>query len=1023
MIVNKPNKKKKLSRYAVLYSIMFIIFGVILLKLLYLQVYKYDTYKEKADTSSTKFISDSAPRGKIYDSEGNILATNEQTYVLTFMQTDEASKKLYSTLGKVFSVLDENGEKFQDDFILKVNNTGEFNFEFTSNDIEVRNAVELLFKSDRGIKDQVIVDLKMEDAGDFTDEQLSIINDALLQISAEDTFYYLVDLYGMYRLLLPEDYTTDEADILAAKYKIAANANFSQIAANGKKIVADLLNQFSLEEIRKYMVIKDAIFTQSYEGYKSVVISSSIQKNTAFIFYQLLDELPGVDVSLKPVRYYPFRSLASHILGYVSTIGSTEEEIYELKGYDSSTDLVGAGGIESAFEEQLKGTDGGTTVKVNSSGRITEELFQLETNAGNNVHLTINKDVQYAAEQALKDTLERVDRSVVNYDYGNGSSNATRGAVVAIEVKTGKVLAMASYPDYDPNDFATGSLSDELYEKYFSPDYEAFAAQHISKTGATASKDELFPTNDSGIREDINDIYPKPMFSYATQALLPPGSIFKPLTAVAGMMEGVITPSTTVNDTGLWQDPSKSITQYNFQKKGNGVISVREALMHSSNFFFHTVGYALYEADGGTSDNITDKVSALDSIAKYAYKFGLGVAEGENPSTGLEIDENFGQTYNFKSWKTKVIDTPMYTLVEQLSQGNYNGMFFFANFNISKNDADSKELAQLKVDLKSKITDALELVGTEKQITNADSFAETIVDDIKVVMNASEEYQASLAQYNADRTSKTDIDEQAQIVANAIAQYTISDMTTQITTYAEIVKDAIGQSMNAFTPVQLANYVATLASGGTRHKVMIVDKITSSEGEVIQQFEPEVVDQLDIPADILQTVKEGMRMVNTYSGNGTAYNCFNSFPIEVCGKTGTADFGTEENYTVIGRRPYGNYISFAPMNDPEIAVFSTLYDANKGSEGATVHLAIYEAFFKELLEKNYSGYTSSSDSYQKYVTNGVKDYKDDSTEEEKEQLNSQNTEETTNPENSSNTQESGVNTGNENNGSSNVTSE
>ena len=78
--------------------------------------------------------------------KGIYLATNEQTYVLTFMQTDEASKKLYSTLGKVFSVLDENGEKFQDDFILKVNNTGEFNFEFTSNDIEVRNAVEFYLR-------------------------------------------------------------------------------------------------------------------------------------------------------------------------------------------------------------------------------------------------------------------------------------------------------------------------------------------------------------------------------------------------------------------------------------------------------------------------------------------------------------------------------------------------------------------------------------------------------------------------------------------------------------------------------------------------------------------------------------------------------------------------------------------------------------------------------------------------------------------------------------------------------------
>ena len=986
MIVNKPKKKKTISRYAVLYIIMAVIFGTIFCKLLYLQVYKYDEYKEKADTSSTKFISESAPRGLIYDSEGNVLATSEQTYVLTYMQTTESANAIFSTLNKVFKVLSENGENFEDNLLLKVNSDGQFYFAFKSDDSDVKEATELLFKSDRGLKDEVIEELYKDHDGDFTDEQLANINAKLLEITPEDTFYYLVELYGMYKMLLPEDYTKEEYDAIVAKYK----------DVDGKTITKDLLEKYSLEDIRKYMVVKDAINIQSYQGYKSVTIANDITKDTAFIFYQMLNELPGIDVDLEPVRYYPYGSLASSILGYVSSITSTEEEIYELKGYDVSTDLVGAAGIEAAFEEQLKGKDGGTTVKVNSEGRTTEELFKLESYAGNNIQLTIDKDVQYAAEQAL--TLARVDATVTNKDYGNGRSNATRGSVVAIEVGTGRVLAMASYPTYDPNDFATGQLSDELYAQYFSPDYEAFAAQHIAKTGATSTIDELFPLNEDGTREDTYDLYPKAMFNYSTQALLPPGSVFKPLTAIAGLMEGVITTSSTVNDTGVWQ--VGNLTQYNFQKTGNGIISVREALMHSSNFFFHNVGYELYLKNGGNSSDEETRVAALDSIAHYAYKFGLGVTEGGNASTGIEIEENFGQTYNFKSWKNRILDTPMYTLVDSLKAGNYNGMFYYAPLNISKNDTDSEALATAKSNLKEQINKALELVGTDAQLTSADEFASQLISYIKSIMELSDEYKASLESYNSSRSSKTSIDEQADIIANAIAQYTISDMSTQIDTYAEIVKDAIGQSMNAFTPLQLANYVATLASGGTRYKVMLVDKITSPNGEVIEEFEPEVVDTLDIPSGYLQAVKEGMRMVNTYSGNGTAYNSFNSFPIAVCGKTGTADFGSEENYTVIGRRPYGNYISFAPMDNPQIAIFSTLYDGNKGSEGASIHLAIYEAFFKELLETNYSAYTKSSGSYQKYVANGL----DDNKENAEESSNTQSAGENNNPEESNATE-------------------
>ena len=113
MIVNKPKKKKKISRYTVLNIIMLALFTMIMAKLLYIQVYKHEDYKEKADISSTRFISEKAPRGKIYDSEGNVLATNIQTYTLTYTKPNDEKENFYETMDKVFKILSENGENFK----------------------------------------------------------------------------------------------------------------------------------------------------------------------------------------------------------------------------------------------------------------------------------------------------------------------------------------------------------------------------------------------------------------------------------------------------------------------------------------------------------------------------------------------------------------------------------------------------------------------------------------------------------------------------------------------------------------------------------------------------------------------------------------------------------------------------------------------------------------------------------------------------------------------------------------------
>lgn len=961
MIVNKPKKNKENSRYSVLYIIMFIMMGTIVAKLLYLQVYKYDDYKEKADVSSTKFISEEAPRGNIYDSEGNVIATNKQTYTLTYMETIDSTKAFYTTMDKVFKILEDNGESFQDDLALKVDDSGNIYFDFKTDNESNRRTLEIRFKRDRGLNEDIEEEKFKNKEGDYTDEEINEVNDALMEISAEDTFYYLVKSYDLYKLLLPENYTSEQATELAKKYK----------NATGKEILDDLLKEYPIQQIRRYIVIKDAIKMGSFSGYSNITIASNIKRDTAFIVYQQLNDLPGINVSLKPVRYYPYGTLASAVVGYVSSISSSQKESYELRGYDVSTDLIGVSGIESAFEEQLKGTKGGTTVKVNSQGRTTEELFKLESYPGNNVHLTINKDVQYAAQEALKDQIFKLQ--------SEGLTSATRGAVVVIEVNTGRVIAMASYPDFDPNDFAIPSeLSTEKYNEYFNPDLEEFGTKHIQSSGAKGTLDELFPINEDGAREDKYDLYPRSMFNYATQGLLPPGSTFKPLTALAALTEGAITEDFTVNDVGLWtSEYTGNQVLENIQKIGNGITDVRKALQVSSNYFFYETAIRLYVKNGANID-------ALNSIARYAWKFGLGVEGNKNASTGIQIFENFGQTYNFVSWRNSLAKNAKYSIVPDLEKGVYYG-YTFVPFDISDISTDSDELKELKTSLKDNIKETLLKVGTDEQITSQDEYAKSILSTVKKIMEVSDKYKENVAKYEADNNTKVDINSQAKIVSNAIAYFTVTNQTSEITSPISLVQDAIGQSMNAFTPLQMANYVATLANGGTRYKVSIVDKVTSPTGEVIQEFTPEVIESNPIDPEILQIIKDGMRRVNTSPSNGTVYQLFGNFPIEVVGKTGTADFGTSEQYEFQGRKAYGNYISFAPMDNPEIAIFSTIYDGNRGGNSAYIHKAIYEAFFKDELLAMNPNYAATSETFQKYVLGAPADNNQEALEENQQQ--------------------------------------
>lgn len=958
------NGRAPIDRYKVLIGIMIIVFVSIVVRLVYLQVFNYDEYKQRADTRSMRFLSEQAPRGKIYDSNGDILATNRQTYTLTFTETNESKKNFYTTIDKVYDILKQNNQAILDNFKLRIDENGKLYFD-VSGDTE-----KLRFLKDRGLGDEVKNTLYKNKEGDLTAEEEDKIDQELLKITPDQAFDYLVKEYKLYDVLNP----TEEEAKAYAKMK-------------PEEVTDIILKKYSLQDVRGYMVVKDAIKMQSFSGYKPVTIAKDINKDTAFIFYQRLNDLPGIDVSIEPMRYYPYNELGSSFLGYVASINGDQKAKYEARGYDASTDLIGKAGIEAAFENELKGVKGGTTVKVNSSGRKTEELYDLESYPGNNVHLTVDKDIQYSAETSMKYLLDFLQtRNTLDYDAN--TKNATRGAAVAIEVDTGRVLALVSYPGFNPNEFAKGELDPAVAKEYFQPDYEAFAQQFIARNALNKTVDDLFPKNSkTGVREDVYDLYPKRFYNYATLGMVAPGSTFKPLTSVAALEEGVITPNSTVTangqNFGATYPEIFGTNPANFPRDKNytGTADLYTALEHSSNSYYFDSAVKMYYKNGGDpyGDGRYKKssITALDSIAKYAWQFGLGVDPNsdQKASTGIEISENFGQVYNFESFKKQTISLMKFTLVDSLQKGTFVNASSpeFPTVDIGVNDRDSKELATAKDAIKKDIEASLNKIGDGNPVDDK-ALTEALTKDFKNLYNVYPEYQDSIKNFGGIKAKVEDekVDKAINLTVQKTVAWVIGDIAYQIVSPRNLTDSAIGQSISNFTPVQLASYVATLANGGTRYKTHLVDRITDAQGNLVEEFKPEVLNKVDMSKATLDAVKEGMRRVNA---EGSAQFIMSKFPIATAGKTGTATFRNDQSD--FGRTDYGVYISFAPLDNPKIAVATVLYDGGHGYYGASIARAIYETYFRDQLkEQGYKAYDLDGKQYDYSLNPPLENIKD-----------------------------------------------
>lgn len=406
----------------------------------------------------------------------------------------------------------------------------------------------------------------------------------------------------------PFEFTISDETLTNWKKNNDIDENFTAEEAFYKFKERYKIQNDDISEIRKIIAIRYAIVKEGYSSTKSLTIAKDINREAVAELTENGDEFPGINISVQPVRKYTEGTLASHILGYASKISDSEYQ--NKKDQYDQNDIIGKTGIEYLFEDYLRGKKGTKQIDMAVDGTITAEVVEDEAIAGSNVVLTIDSKLQKIAEEALKSNIEKIRNGGFGKTY-----DAKGGSCVVMNVKTGEVLAMASYPDYNPQSFADG-ISNEEWKSYAE-----------------------------------NKSYP--LLNKTIQSAYEPGSIFKMVTAIAGLESGNITLTERINDTGQYikYGEKRNCWYYTDYHRGHGYLNVIGAIEKSCNFFF-------YE----TADRM-----GIDTLDKYANYFGLG------NKTRIELPSEVSGTLASKEY-VKIINTtwnPGDTINAAIGQG-YN---------------------------------------------------------------------------------------------------------------------------------------------------------------------------------------------------------------------------------------------------------------------------------------------------------------------------------------------------------------
>ena len=908
-------KKISLKRTTVL-ILVFVIMSVVLVRRLFdLQIIQGEDYISKFQARTTKERVLKSTRGNILDRNGDILASNVLSYSLTledngtYTSTREKNLTLNGVAYQVLQILHSNGDDITHSFHIVVDKNGEYAFDvvegFTLN----------RFRAD--IYGQALID-------DLKDEQKTATADQMMEFLTGSEKFSIV-LSG------DRAYTEDE------------------LISHGLPLT------LTKQEMLDIATIRYELNTNSFKKYMQVTIATNVSEKSVAAIMENKTGLQGIDVVEDSIRQYIDDESMAPILGYTGKASS--EELTELRKQnpDYSNDaIVGKAGIEQYMELTLQGTDGKETVSVDNLGKVLkiDEDTKVEPVAGDDVQLTIETDWQSAIYQILKQRvagvlLTKID-AAKTFDY-TYVTDASQIRIPIYDVYN----ALISNSVIDITKFSNEDASDiekNLYAKFQQKQQRVFDTISTKLNGSNppAYKDEDEETQEY-LSYICNDLLRDTLGIISKDAIDTSDATYKAWTTDETIsLKDYLTYATSqgwidissfspegeyLDSEEIYQALTAYIIDYLSTDTGFSKLLYKYMLQEDT-ISGQEICLVLYEQ--GVLDKNDDDYENLASGAMGAYDFMI------NKIYTLEI-EPAQLALMPCSASAVVVDVKTGDVVALVSYPGYDN-------NRLTNDMDTDYYAKLALDQSSpffnKATQQTTAPGsTLKLLSTIAGMEEGIIDegtyiectgtfdyvdppincwyknghgslDIRTAIEQSCNYFFNMIGFQLGKVGDNEFSEVQSL--NKLQEYAsligldrktgieLSEATPKVSD-AKAVPSYMGQGNNLFTTSELARYATVMATSGNVFKLTLLDKVMDPKGEVIQEYEPEIEDVVNISSNIWDVIHDGMRrVIQTHSQ-------FDGLGVEVAGKTGTAELDL--------RHPnHGLFVGYAPASDPEYAV-------------------------------------------------------------------------------------------------------